>query len=110
MPVYHHILGQLAPVATVPSAVYVCPADLQAIVSSIIVCNYGGITDKFRMWTVKAGDPVSANSIIYWDVDSVPGNNTFVLTGGITLGPGEAVYAYSLNGTSAFNVYGKEEK
>jgi len=110
MPIFHHILGQIAPVATVPTAVYTVPPDLQAIVSSIIVCNFGGVTDKFRMWTVKAGEAVSANSIIYWDVESVPGNNTFVLTGGITLGAGESVYVYSLNGTSAFNVYGKEER
>lgn len=106
----HKILGQSAPVATVPTAAYIVPSGEQAIVSTINVCNSGGVTDKFRLWAVKAGDTVSSPGILYWDVDVVPGNNTFQTTAGITLQSAESIWCYSLLGTSSFNVFGKESE
>lgn len=108
MATFHKILGQLEPIALISAPVYTVPPDTQAIISTINVCNLGIATDLFTIWAIKSGGTTNNDAVLYYEVPIVPGNNTFQTTAGITLGPGESIYVWSQNGTTSFNVFGKE--
>ena len=107
MPTNQKVLGQLAPAAATLSAAYTVPALTQAAVSTITVCNTSGTPDSFNISVAIAGAGDTPAQYLYSGI-SLPGNNTFAATMGITLGAADVVRVYSLNGTSVFNLFGCE--
>lgn len=102
------ILGQVDPANTTDTLLYVCPADTEAIVSTVFACNRNGAARTIRLRAARAGQAAAAlHQYIYYDVN-VPLNDTIALTAGITLGPGDALYVYRSASDVNFSAFGME--
>lgn len=101
------ILGQSKPNATTLTAAYTVPAATTATVSTITVANQSATATSFRISVAINGAADTAAQYLYYDI-SIPGNNTFATTIGITLGAGDVVRVYNTLATCSFNVFGVE--
>lgn len=102
----YKVLGQSTPAATADTTVYTVPASTVAIISTITVCNTGAAT-SFRIRVSAAGASAVNAQYIYYDV-TIPANDTFVATLGLTLEAASLIRVYNTLATVAFNVYGVE--
>jgi hypothetical protein len=102
------ILGQSAPSAATYTNAYTVPALTSTVISSITVCNRSSTPTSFRIMvgTTAASQPVNAEAL-YYDL-AIPGNDTFVFTGGLTLETGKIVVVYNTLATLSFSIYGQE--
>lgn len=101
------ILSQTKPSAATLSDSYTVPALTTAVVSSLIVCNQSATATSFRISVAQAGAADTAKQYIYYDV-SIPGNDTFIATIGLSLGAGDIIRVYNTLATLSFNFYGQE--
>jgi len=110
MPTTYKILGQVAPLATTDTLLYVVPGSTQTIVSSIIVCNRGTTEATFRVRVAPNGAVAANSQYVYYDVP-IAMNDTFIATVGITMDPSDTINVYA-GGTGSsnltFQVYGSE--
>lgn len=100
------ILGQLYPAAFNLETLYTVPADTQAVISSLMVCNTS-LTDTFVIAVVPSGDTYGNEHNIYYGVE-LSSSNTFTATIGITLSAGDSIQVLSLLGNMAFSAFGQE--
>jgi len=103
-------LGAIFPAAATLSIAYTVPTGKTAVLSNIHVCNQSATPDKFRIVIIKAtdiGGGVTAKNYVAYDVD-IDGNDPVPCQLGATLGAGDQVRVYSLNGTLSFNIFGFE--
>lgn len=107
MPSTYKILGQSKPSAATLTAAYTVPAATTATVSTITVANQSATATSFRISVAINGAADTAAQYLYYDI-SIPGNNTFATTIGITLGAGDVVRVYNTLATCSFNVFGVE--
>jgi hypothetical protein len=101
------ILGQVVPAAATLTTLYTVPAATQTAVSSLYVCNQSAIPTSFRVAVRPAGAAIDPKHYRYYDVP-IPGNDTFVLTGGISLSATDVVSVYATLATLSFNLDGQE--
>lgn len=99
------VLGQIKPPATTLSTLYAAPS--QAVASTLSVCNQSGSPTMFRVSIRVAGAADDPKQYIYYDV-VLGGNDTFMATIGLSLGPTDIVSVYALNATLSFNLFGQE--
>lgn len=78
-----------------------------AVVSTIVVSNNSAVADSFRIAVVPAAGAVAAKSYIAYGTP-VPGNDSILVTLGITLANTDQIFVTTTNGTSAFNAFGAE--
>lgn len=100
-------LGQSAPAATTPTDLYTVPALTQAVASSFIVCNRGNTATTFRLSRSVGGGATANKDYLYYDV-TIPANDTFIATIGLTLGAADKVRVYAGNGNLSFSLDGME--
>ena len=100
-------LGQLVPSATTLTDLYTVPAATQASVSSLIVCNRGSAAQTFRFSVAVAGAADATKQYVYWDL-SVPANDCFISTVGISLGATDVLRVYASSTDLSFQVFGAE--
>ena len=101
------VLAQASPAASTLTDIYTVPALTTTVVSSIVVCNLTAIDALFRIAIAVAGAANEDKQYIYDDV-TVPGNDTFVATVGLTLGAGDVVRVYDTSDRLAFSLFGTE--
>ena len=101
------ILAQAALSATTLTDVYTVPTATEAVVSSVTICNRGGSDATFRLAVAQAGAANANKQYVYYDT-SVPANDTFTATIGISLGDSDVLRAYASNGNISVNVFGVE--
>lgn len=101
------ILSQTKPSATTLTDSYTVPALTTAVISSLTVCNQSATATSFRISLALAGLADTPKQYIYYDV-SIPGNDTFIATMGITLGATDVIRVYNALATLSFNFYGQE--
>ena len=101
------VLGQNKPAATTLTDLYTVPGATTTAVTSISVCNSSASSDTFRISIAIAGAGDTAKQYLYYDV-TIPGNNNFTLTTGITLGAADVIRCYSGSGNLAFSAFGAE--
>ena len=82
------LLGQQAPAAATEVTLYTVPGATSATVSSIFVCNRSSVAATFRIQINDGGGATATTDALYFDLD-LPGNDTFKVTGGITLETGD---------------------
>lgn len=96
--------------ATSKSAItllYKAPSNGSAVISTFVACNTGTAA-TFRMACAQAGySSVFLGNYIYYD-ESLAANETLMATAGITLGPGEKIYAMASTTTVSFTLFGVE--
>ena len=105
----YKVLGQSNPYAETETVLYTVPANKQAVISTISVCNTAASDTTFRVIIQKASEQTSVLSKQYFAYDTkVFKNDTTSITAGITLATGDRVQVYSLSGTVAFQAFGSE--
>ncbi len=113
MPTTYKILGQTnAATSGVQLSLYLVPAGVNTIVSSIIVCNRASQFANFYVQVVKApsGTWADADTYIYYNTP-LEISDTFIATIGLTLQPGDEVVVSGISAASldlTFNLYGSE--
>ena len=107
----YKILGQLAAASAVAAteAIYTVPSTsgLQAVVSTITVCNRGTASTTYRLAVRPNGTAVADSHYIAFDA-TVPANDSVALTLGVTLDANDILAAYAGNANLTFNAFGAE--
>jgi hypothetical protein len=107
----YKVLGQLAAASAVAAteSIYTAPATagLQAVISTITVCNRGTAATTYRLAVRPNGTAVSNNHYLAYDA-AVPANDTIALTLGVTLDANDILGAYAGNANLTFNAFGCE--
>jgi hypothetical protein len=101
------VLGQNAPSATTLTALYTVPSGTNTVVSTVSVCNRGGSAATFRISVAPLGAADATSQYLYYEF-TVPANDTFVATIGITLAATDVLRIYASNTSLTFNAYGIE--
>lgn len=104
----YKVLAQSKPNATTLTAAYTVPAATTATVSTITVANQSATATSFRISVAINGAADTAAQYLYYDI-SIPGNNTFATTIGITLASGDVIRVYNTLATLSFNIFGVEQ-
>ena len=107
MPATPKVLGQAKPAAATLTDAYTVPASTTATVSTLIVSNQSSDATEFRVSIAVAGAADSAEQYIYYDI-TIPGNETFAATIGITLAATDVVRVYNELATLSFSLFGVE--
>jgi hypothetical protein len=107
MPTTYKVLGQTNPSATTLVTVYTVPSSTQSVVSSISVCNTSTTASTYRIAVRINGATIATGQYLAYDA-SIPGNDTAILTPGISLGAGDIISGYAGSANLAFGVYGAE--
>ena len=98
------ILGQSYPAANTLTAAYT--ATRSVVISTARICNRNAADDTVRISVAING---AADTNAQYLIDEVlPGLSSIGTTEGWTLNAGDVIRVYSLNGTSAFNLFGCE--
>jgi hypothetical protein len=103
----YKILGQSAPAATTAADVYTVGSGLQAVISTVTVCNRATGSATYRVSVRPDGDAQADEHYLAYD-SSVPANDTIALTLGLTLDADDVVTVYGSTANLSFNVFGSE--
>lgn len=107
MPQTHKVLGQSNPAATTLTTLYTVPASTQTIASTIVVANLAATAATFRIAVRPAGAAIANQHYIAYD-SAVAGNDSVILTLGLTVGATDVVSVYASTANVAFSMYGVE--
>jgi hypothetical protein len=102
----HKTLGQSAPAATTNTDIYTVPANTQAIVSTLAICNRGAST-TYRVAVRPAGATLVNQHYIVYD-SLAEQNNTVFLTLGIALAATDRLTVYAGTANLSFSAFGVE--
>jgi len=105
------VLGQIAlAVANTEEQIYKAPASTAATISSIVICNRGSSEQTFII-AVDVGDDNAGASenkdFLYKDI-TIPGNDTFIATVGVTLAATDSVNVNGNSTSLTFSAFGIE--
>lgn len=103
----YKILYQSNPAVNTLTNTYAVPALTSTVVSSIVVCNQGLSSAKFRVSAAAGAAVDSANQYLYYD-EVIPANKTFIATVGITLATTDLLRIYTDSASLSFSFFGSE--
>lgn len=106
MPQTHKVLGQTNPSATTLTTLYTVPSATSAVCSTLSVCATGA-SATFRVAVRPGGASISTSHYLIYDA-SVNGNDSVLLTLGITLAASDVVSVYASSASVAFSLFGVE--
>ena len=103
----YKVLGQSAPSATTPDALYTDPAATQTVITTLTVCNRGTAIGTYRISVRPNGASLANQHYIVFDAEIGP-KTTNALTLGITVDAADVVEVYASSGDFSFNAFGSE--
>lgn len=104
----YKVLGQANPSATTEAILYTAPSSTQSVVSSITVCNQNSSSATFRIAVRPSADSTTAAKHYLVYGTTIAGNDTIVLTIGVTLAASDKILVYPSTGNLSFAAYGSE--
>lgn len=107
MAISNKILGQVAPAVGAAADLYTVPAGKSAVCSTLSVCNLGSGTASYSIRCRKNGDALMDKQLFASNA-TLTGNETVLLTVGITVGAGDIISVSSGIGSVAFQLFGAE--
>ena len=107
MPQTHKVLGQSNPSATTATTLYTVPSSTQTICSTLSVANLGTAATSYRIAVRPAGATLANSHYIAYDTP-IAGNDSVLLTLGITLAATDVVTVYAGNTNLTFSLFGVE--
>jgi hypothetical protein len=107
MPNTYKILGQSIPTANTFFDIYAVPSGANAIVSTVNVCNTTSSNVTFRLAAKIANTTLTTRQYLVFDTP-LPAQDSIALSLGLSLGAGDVLTAFSLQGNVTFNVFGVE--
>ena len=88
---------------------YAAPANGSAVISTFVACNIKGSATAFDMAVTQASATSVGSANYLYKTSALATNTTLMSTVGMTLGPGEKMYAKSTTSSDvAFTVFGVE--
>jgi hypothetical protein len=103
----YKVLGQSAPAATTAADVYTVGSGLQAVISTVTVCNRATGSATYRVSVRPDGDAQADQHYLAYDA-TVPANDTIALTLGLTMDAADVVTVYGSSANLSFGVFGQE--
>jgi len=103
----YKVLAQSRPSATTLTDAYTVPGATSTVVSSIVINNTSATATTARVSVAVAGAADATSQYVYYDL-SIPGNDTFVATVGLTLAATDVIRVYATLATLNFHFYGTE--
>jgi hypothetical protein len=107
MAINYKVLGQSAPSATTPTALYTVPSATETVVSTLFVCNRGVTAGTFRISVRPDGATQADEHYIAYDI-SIDANATIPFTTGITIDASDVLTVYASTGDMSFSAFGSE--
>jgi len=104
----YKVLGQANPSGSTETILYTTPSSTQAVASSIIICNQTSTSATFRIAVRPAADSTTSAKHYLVYGTTVAGNDTIVLTIGVTLAASDKILVYASTGNLSFAAYGSE--
>ncbi len=104
----YKVLGQANPSAATEAILYTTPPNTQAVASSITICNQAATSATFRVAIRPSADSTTAAKHYLVYGTTVAGNDTIVLTIGVTLAASDKILVYPSTGNISFAAYGSE--
>ena len=107
MPQAYKVLGQSNPSAATATTLYTVPASTSAVVSSLTIANLAATATTFRVAVRPAGATLANQHYLVYEA-ALPGNDTTILTLGLSLATTDVVTVYAGSANVSFNLYGTE--
>lgn len=107
MPAAYRVLGQSNPSATTATTLYTVPAATSAVASTLSICNLGTTATTYRVAVRPAGATLANAQYIAYDA-TIAGNDSVLLTLGISLATTDVVTVFAGNANLAFSLFGSE--
>lgn len=107
---YYKQLGAEAVTADTDTLLYTVPANGQAIVASVFICNRDpSNTNNFRLYHIKNGgvSAVEDKYALYYDEPIAP-SDSFAVTCGISMAPNDSLVVRSNSANVNFVATGQE--
>jgi len=104
MPSYK-VLGQLNPTSGSLQTLYTAPRE--AVISTLAVCNVSSSVTTFRVAVRPGGEAIANKHYVSYDT-SINGNDTVLMTIGMTLSGSDAVSVLAGSTGLALNLFGTE--
>lgn len=101
------VLGQVAPSASTNSTLYTVPASVQAVVSTVAVCNRGSASAALRVAVRPDGASISNQHYVIYD-SAIEANQSGFFTIGITMGDTDVLTVYASTASVSFSAFGSE--
>jgi len=103
----YKVLGQIEPSANSVTTVYTVPSATQAVVSTITVCNQGGVSATVRIAVQPNAEALADKHYIVYDA-TIAAYETAAFTFGITADASDIIAVRASTATVSFNVFGTE--
>lgn len=89
------------------SPIYTVPPDRKFVMSTLQICNTGGIDTTFSVSIARNNAADHASQYLYC-LEPLRANRAFTVTTGWTLSEGCVLRVFSTSGLVAFNLFGEE--
>lgn len=106
----YKVLGQTTSSAYNYFTIYTVPAGVNAVISTITICNQNYLSSSYSLAVQKNGDfsnPPQQYQFIAREITVGPTDST-TATLGITLAAGDSIVIWAANNDVSFNVFGSE--
>jgi len=103
----YKVLGQSSPAATTDTTMYTVPAETEAVISTISICNRAGSASTYRIAIRPNGDTLANEHYLVFDA-TAPANDMIALTIGITLNATDVITVRSSTTNLTFQAFGSE--
>jgi hypothetical protein len=104
----YKVLGQSNPSATTEDILYTVPSSTQSVVSSVTICNQAATSATFRIAVRPSADSTTIGKHYLVYGTTIAGNDTIVLTIGVTLAASDKILVYPSTSNLSFSAYGSE--
>jgi hypothetical protein len=101
------VLGQVAPTIITNTTLYTCPADNEAVCSTLIGCNQNATEVTVRIAVRPGGASLAAVHYIAYN-QIVPAYDSLVMTVGLSLAATDVVTVYASLGNTSWTMFGDE--
>lgn len=107
MPAAYRVLGQSNPSANTNTTLYTVPSATSAVVSTLSVANLSTTATTYRIAVQPAGATLANSHYLAFDV-TILGNDSTMLTLGLSLAATDVVTVRAGNANLAFSLFGSE--
>ena len=108
MPINYKVLGQVCPPSGSLTTLYTVPSSTQTIVSTLSVCNIGGVSTTYRIAVRPSGATILPQHYNAYDAQ-VSASDSIYLSLGLSLNASDVISVFTpSNSGLAFNLYGSE--
>ena len=107
MPSSYKVLGQSNPTANTLTTLYTVPAATPAVISTLTVCNLASANATYGIAIRPTGETIANKHYIAYST-TVPGNDTTIITIGMTVSATDVVSVSASTANLVFNAFGAQ--